>query len=300
MPWESSSLKGDFSFVASAAPAQGSVAAGPAPAPDSAFELAFWDSIKASAQVADYQAYLAQYPNGRFALLAKARISTFSPAAKPAPPAPPPVKVAASAPSAAVAHASSGRAPAVGDKWVYQYTDLWKAAEKGQLTAQVTEVREGEVTENVAIRFDGREAKRETVWPARAEIREWNAGRLAVRELSPYALALQLVTPGQPPASLNARPLEEGSPTPWSIDTKVSQEDVAVPAGRFRATKLVVTGRRSAPQGAAGSFEMAVWYAPEVKRYVKLTYTSYVAFRGLGNSNDPWHRDVYELVSAPR
>jgi formylglycine-generating enzyme required for sulfatase activity len=38
------------------------------------FELSFWNSIKDSKQVSDYQAYLQAYPKGRFAALARARI----------------------------------------------------------------------------------------------------------------------------------------------------------------------------------------------------------------------------------
>jgi formylglycine-generating enzyme required for sulfatase activity len=38
------------------------------------FELAFWNSIKDSKQVSDYEAYLHAYPKGRFAALARARI----------------------------------------------------------------------------------------------------------------------------------------------------------------------------------------------------------------------------------
>jgi formylglycine-generating enzyme required for sulfatase activity len=38
------------------------------------FELTFWNSIKDSKQVGDYEAYLQAYPKGRFAALARARI----------------------------------------------------------------------------------------------------------------------------------------------------------------------------------------------------------------------------------
>jgi formylglycine-generating enzyme required for sulfatase activity len=53
------------------------------------FELTFWNSIKDSKQVGDYEAYLQAYPKGRFAALARARIEQLraaAPAAKPAPP----------------------------------------------------------------------------------------------------------------------------------------------------------------------------------------------------------------------
>ena len=305
VPWESSSLKGDFSFVAAEPAAPAAPAQAAAPAPDAAFELAFWDSIKASSQVADYRAYLTEYPDGRFAVLAKARIATLAPAAQPAAPRPPspqtapaptpPSQLAAIAPSAMV---TTG-APVVGDKWIYRYADLWTPV-KGLLTAEVLDVKGGIVTESVTIELDGRQAVGQTEWPFKAEIRGWDAGVLGLRELSPYALALELLKPERAAIQISAEPLEEGSKRSWSLDTEISEEEVQVPAGRFRSTKLVVKGVRQATPGAAGAFEMVVWYAPETKRYVKLSYMSYLSHRGFGSSTDPWHRYVYELVSAPR
>jgi len=55
------------------------------------YELAFWESIKDSNHIGDYEAYLQAYPKGRFAALAKARIERLRAAAKPEPaPAPEP------------------------------------------------------------------------------------------------------------------------------------------------------------------------------------------------------------------
>ncbi|WLI91856.1 formylglycine-generating enzyme family protein [Massilia sp. R2A-15] len=48
------------------------------------FEITFWESIKDSNHVGDYEAYLKQYPKGRFVALAKARIDRLK-AATPAP-----------------------------------------------------------------------------------------------------------------------------------------------------------------------------------------------------------------------
>lgn len=60
------------------------------------YELAFWDSIKDSNHVSDYEAYLQAYPKGRFAALAKARIERLKAAekaeAKPEKPAEKPVE----------------------------------------------------------------------------------------------------------------------------------------------------------------------------------------------------------------
>jgi formylglycine-generating enzyme required for sulfatase activity len=47
------------------------------------FELAFWESIKDSTHVSDYEAYLKAYPKGRFVALAQARIARLrTPGAK--------------------------------------------------------------------------------------------------------------------------------------------------------------------------------------------------------------------------
>jgi len=60
---------------------------------DEQYELTFWESIKNSNYAGDYEAYLKQYPNGRFAALARARIERLN--------------AAASAPKAAVSPAGS-------------------------------------------------------------------------------------------------------------------------------------------------------------------------------------------------
>ena len=74
---------GDFYFIAGPVTVNiqnGSPAALPAAAAPSreAVELEFWSSIKASADKADFEAYLRQYPNGSFAGLARNRIKQFA------------------------------------------------------------------------------------------------------------------------------------------------------------------------------------------------------------------------------
>jgi uncharacterized caspase-like protein len=72
-PWEESSLKGDFYFV----PQGSTVTVTPPGAPpiqSTDKETLFWQSVRASSNVALYEAYLSQFPNGTFATLAKAKI----------------------------------------------------------------------------------------------------------------------------------------------------------------------------------------------------------------------------------
>jgi uncharacterized caspase-like protein len=62
IPWEASSLTGDFFFV-------------PPVEQASVREAMFWDSVKGSTDPAELNAYLTLYPNGHFAPIARARIA---------------------------------------------------------------------------------------------------------------------------------------------------------------------------------------------------------------------------------
>jgi uncharacterized caspase-like protein len=80
VPWDSSSLTGAFYFksgakVAAAAPAPAAPAK-PATngAEAGATETLFWQSIKDSQDAAEFEAYLARYPNGTFSDLARAKV----------------------------------------------------------------------------------------------------------------------------------------------------------------------------------------------------------------------------------
>jgi hypothetical protein len=77
VPWDSSSLTGDFFFnpLQRAQPAA-SVAAPARPPQDTplAVEIAYWQSIQASTSPGDFEAYLKRYPQGQFADLARSRM----------------------------------------------------------------------------------------------------------------------------------------------------------------------------------------------------------------------------------
>lgn len=71
VPWDSSSLTGEVVLKPISKQATGS----PDPTPiDGAAELVFWETIKASSDRDEFDAYLQQYPNGAFVALAKAKI----------------------------------------------------------------------------------------------------------------------------------------------------------------------------------------------------------------------------------
>jgi uncharacterized protein YecT (DUF1311 family) len=79
VPWESSSLKGDFYFAGSPAeaaipvpPSPPGKPAGPARTIDE--EEALWKVIERSTNPVDFEEYLAAFPQGRFAIAARARL----------------------------------------------------------------------------------------------------------------------------------------------------------------------------------------------------------------------------------
>jgi hypothetical protein len=80
IPWESSSLTGDFYFrnrlpaaATVAATASASSASGTAPDP-ALIELAYWDGVKSSSDIEAFRSYLDHYPEGQFAAIARIRI----------------------------------------------------------------------------------------------------------------------------------------------------------------------------------------------------------------------------------
>jgi hypothetical protein len=91
-PFIYGSLSKDAIYLKSAAST--APAAGPAtPAAD--VELAYWDTIKASTSIGEFESYLKAYPSGVFAALAKLRIAELKRMAQP----PPPVAPASSGPA---------------------------------------------------------------------------------------------------------------------------------------------------------------------------------------------------------
>lgn len=86
IPWESSSLNRDFTFLLPATLATQAPQSASNGVTELALDLAFWDAIKNSTRSADYSAYLDQHPQGRFAYLARLRAGTVQSTISVAPP----------------------------------------------------------------------------------------------------------------------------------------------------------------------------------------------------------------------
>lgn len=78
IPWENSSIDGDFYFVKTENATSVNANSTSASQNDlMRIELLFWESIKESQNSADFQAYLRKYPSGNFTELAKNRIASL-------------------------------------------------------------------------------------------------------------------------------------------------------------------------------------------------------------------------------
>ena len=82
IPWEATSLLGDFHFRAPAgatrqAGAAAPVVTAPSPQADGASDRVFWESVKDTKDADELRAYLEQFPNGQFVALARARLKAI-------------------------------------------------------------------------------------------------------------------------------------------------------------------------------------------------------------------------------
>jgi len=255
VPWESSSLQGEFAFV----PGVASPTTAAAPDTEAAGELAFWNSIQAANRADEYRAYLRQYPNGRFVALAQARVVSFS--------APPP----APAPATAVSRADT--LPRPGDSWRYRVQDQFRIGDLF-VTAKVDAVDAQGVSETWTTTSDAK--LRTLLVPLEPGFSTPPGWTLTPPEFAPYLQAAQPLRVGQRLPELNRRVDQMEVTLAGRVE---GEEEVVVAAGRFRALKLVLRGQsatRSVARPRAVSVEHVVWYVPEVKRSVKATVSTTV------------------------
>jgi hypothetical protein len=171
------------------------------------------------------------------------------------------------------AHAQDAPRPDVkaGDTWVYQRTDFMdnrKAVLKLQVTfandkvihvVQVNQAGEKEMDSTATAEWN-------TVTSARDGVFTPDTGLLHF-PLHPGARWKSTYTVKFPRQDFDAHHER------WV--TVVGWEDVAVPAGKFRALKVVSEGSvQRSDRPRAGDVSETVWYVPEVRRFVKWIFES--------------------------
>jgi hypothetical protein len=83
VPWESSSLVGNFYFATPVGPNNNADTGTRVTLDPAAFELSYWETIKNSTDANDYKGYLEKYPSGQFVTLARNRVASIEAASKP-------------------------------------------------------------------------------------------------------------------------------------------------------------------------------------------------------------------------
>jgi uncharacterized caspase-like protein len=327
VPWESSSLRGDFYF-APKKPTGSSSATAAAKSPDdqSRFELAFWESIRSSTAKSDYEAYLQQYPQGRFAPLARARIAAVkgdrvagvspSQSSAPAPSGQPSSPAAASsaakgqdkvavakpgaaAPQASVlAAAKEALLPKVGDRWTYRHVDGFKSTSAGTLTYHVKKISDAGIFEALQTSIKEGQISQILIEPeARIFYRQNLFNGEWPPDFAPYLQAFHDLREGAALPSPEYWASKSGYRFPLNMRV-VGKETVAVPGGKFEAIKVIAEGSGWA-SAAAGSnppryptllqLRYDIWYAPKAKRFVKFSAQHFY-------NSMLWSSTTFELV----
>lgn len=243
VPWESSSLTGDFYFRPGDMPgtlAPGGMSESASP------EVVFWNSAERGNSVGDYEAYLKRFPNGAFEELAKTRIAMLRHLQ----------------PSAEVSGDRAVEAPPrfhVGDSW--RYNKFSQVVEQASDDGFVFKLTMGGTTTKTRANREGNPIATDTA----TEVGTVTA------TYSPYMPLWKFpLKPGKTwrESYRIATSFIFNSNTDAEYEAKVvGWEVVKVPAGSFEA--LRIDWRIRASGVAAVNQDGSYWYAPEVKALVK-------------------------------
>jgi hypothetical protein len=175
-----------------------------------------------------------------------------------------------------------------GDRWTYQRMNYDAGKAGGRFELQVVFSDRGVIQVVGTGKIQDEEV--DTTYTA-----DWNAVSTAARMFYPhtgwfkfplqegdrYKAAYESIIPAK---NIKARNQREVNVVGW--------EDVVVPAGKFRALKIVSEGRfhRLETSSVTGSSRNVIWYVPAVKRWVKLTLENRPAgAKGKGSSKKGEH-----------
>jgi hypothetical protein len=250
-----------------AAAASAPVVGSPAPAAPSSplvassagVEIMFWESIRQSSNPADFQAYLEQYPQGKFAALARNRLVTQAPA--PAAPAP------------LTSQKSSARLPQQGDTWTYRLSEPKRVdgPKQRNYTVKVSAASPTTISEDYSIEGDV-----SGQWTHNGSRDVVPVGRPV---FAPYLLAFSDLPSVGGLGRVQIAQGACGSAYLCQASGRiVRRESIKVAAGTFDAVRVEVDHSwrpvaMAGPQGghSFGSRKLTVWYSAAAKRAVKFS-----------------------------
>lgn len=189
----------------------------------------------------------------------------------------------------AVAKGEPGRTdlPTTGASWRYAFSDRMYGRDTRTIAVSVVGVNDGRIREELFM--DGAGAQktvlRRLVDPASERFAVYrSSGDYVLTEFAPYLVAAR--GEGALYTVTDAEGYPEVGPPAWIISASaLPRKKIEVPAGTFSARGLQIWGRPAIPSArpsALRAFSIRVWYAPEVKRYVKLEHKTW---SGQGDAN---------------
>jgi uncharacterized caspase-like protein len=282
VPWESTSLEGDFYFrptLANFTPEPGRPGAqplgtGPAESAQSALDVSMWELVSGSNQAVDYRAYLVRFPNGQFVKEATLRLGEME-AKKPTNQASntAPQSAAQGSVSPPVYGTPNKYGYAVGDTRSYQLQDTMnKASPLGFFTHRISNV-----LPNGDLEINGNSDHILTAWGSdRAVPKTRTDGRTYTDTHMWFLPATMKIGQSENFKFNTTEDHPDGSKKlrEWSGEIKVlSREKIRVPGGEFNAYKITrntfMVGRTENRTGQwTCSQKWTFWYAQEARHWV--------------------------------
>lgn len=248
-------LGGSAPVVAAAPAAFAAPAPSRAEATDAGVEKTFWESVSASRNPADYRAYLEQYPNGQYAVLARQALGEPAPAK------------------------SVSRYPSAGDAWTYRLIEPRRAdgPKQRRYTVKVAAASSASILEHYAV-----EGGPSGQWTHKGERQVVTLGKPV---FSPYLLVFGDLPSGTLGRLQIADPACGGTYICEASGRVVTTERVRVPAGTFDAVKVEIRQNWrpmaiSGQQNTTGGSTLTLWYSHAAKRAVKVMSRPSFGYQG--------------------
>jgi hypothetical protein len=270
VPWESSSLRGEFVFI-----------------PGEVQTVTVAEMERMIQAALEKQRVTLEAQGLKLAAVKPAAVAAPQDSGK-AGERPQPAAQLASAAPVAVAAATTGRLPSKGDTWTYKLTEPKRTAGPKERSYSVTVQAASPWAILEEFNLEGTPPDGWVHSPGAYLV---SAG---VSILSPYLIAFQDLSPGR---SLGRIEMLDPSCAKLyvscNVDGKVvGRETLNLPAGRFDTIK--VTAQHTWQPGTSSGFgsigigarEITLWYSPSAKRAVKITSRLLVANRGAPVDSD--------------
>jgi hypothetical protein len=172
--------------------------------------------------------------------------------------------------------------PRAGDRWRYLFTSGWPGTPPIRFTCRVTGVTATSVSDVLSV--DGLAGEQPMTFTGRLDMAVRKLNGLSLTEFAPY---VQAFTPLEAQLWTDV-PVAIGSSAPQAAYVRAQvniMQTVTVPAGTFSATRVEL-GSQTAD---GGQMSAVAWFAPQAKRWVKLTYDTW------NPRNQPIDRSTFEL-----